>query len=52
MPSLTSCRARWLLHVSQIANERVNKVDDYIRKANRFASKVLEQDDKGRFACR
>ncbi|MDQ5886863.1 MAG: polyribonucleotide nucleotidyltransferase, partial [Pseudomonadota bacterium] len=37
-----------LLHVSQIANERVNKVDDYVKEGQQVRVKVLEQDDKGK----
>jgi polyribonucleotide nucleotidyltransferase len=37
-----------LLHVSQIANERVNKVEDYLKDGQQVRVKVLEQDEKGR----
>jgi polyribonucleotide nucleotidyltransferase len=37
-----------LLHVSQIANERVNKVEDYLKEGQLVRVKVLEQDEKGR----
>ena len=37
-----------LLHISQIAHERVEKVTDYLRKARSCKVKVLETDEKGR----
>jgi polyribonucleotide nucleotidyltransferase len=37
-----------LLHVSQIANERVNLVTDYLREGQVVRVKVIEADDKGR----
>ena len=37
-----------LLHVSQIANERVNNVADYLQEGQVVRVKVLEQDEKGR----
>ncbi len=37
-----------LLHVSQIANERVNKVEDYLKEGQKVRVKVIEADDKGR----
>ncbi len=37
-----------LLHVSQIANERVNRVDDYVKEGQTIRVKVIEADDKGR----
>ncbi|MGE0800732.1 MAG: polyribonucleotide nucleotidyltransferase [Lautropia sp.] len=37
-----------LLHVSQIANERVNRVDDYVKEGQTVRVKVIEADDKGR----
>jgi polyribonucleotide nucleotidyltransferase len=37
-----------LLHVSQIANERVNKVDDYLKEGQVVRVKAIEADDKGR----
>lgn len=37
-----------LLHISQIANERVNKVEDYLKEGQHVRVKVLEQDEKGR----
>jgi polyribonucleotide nucleotidyltransferase len=37
-----------LLHVSQIANERVNKVEDYLKDGQTVRVKVLETDEKGR----
>jgi polyribonucleotide nucleotidyltransferase len=38
-----------LLHISQIANERVNKVTDYLQEGQKVRVKVIETDDKGRF---
>ena len=37
-----------LLHISQIANERVNKVTDYLQEGQVVRVKVLETDEKGR----
>jgi polyribonucleotide nucleotidyltransferase len=37
-----------LLHISQIANERVNSVGDYLKEGQQVRVKVLEADDKGR----
>ncbi len=37
-----------LLHISQIANERVNKVEDYLKEGQKVRVKVLEADEKGR----
>jgi polyribonucleotide nucleotidyltransferase len=37
-----------LLHISQIANERVNNVADYLKEGQHVRVKVLEADDKGR----
>ena len=37
-----------LLHVSQIANERVNLVTDYLKEGQVVRVKVIEADDKGR----
>ncbi|MGQ0749123.1 MAG: polyribonucleotide nucleotidyltransferase [Betaproteobacteria bacterium] len=37
-----------LLHISQIANERVNSVGDYLKEGQSVRVKVLEADDKGR----
>jgi polyribonucleotide nucleotidyltransferase len=37
-----------LLHISQIANERVNNVSDYLKEGQVVRVKVLEADDKGR----
>jgi polyribonucleotide nucleotidyltransferase len=37
-----------LLHISQIANERVNQVSDYLKEGQTIRVKVLEADDKGR----
>jgi polyribonucleotide nucleotidyltransferase len=38
-----------LLHISQIANERVNAVADYLKEGQVVRVKVLETDDRGRF---
>ncbi|MBS1170887.1 MAG: pnp [Burkholderiaceae bacterium] len=37
-----------LLHISQIANERVNEVKDYLQEGQTVRVKVLETDDRGR----
>jgi polyribonucleotide nucleotidyltransferase len=37
-----------LLHISQISNERVNAVSDYLKEGQVVKVKVLEADDKGR----
>ncbi len=37
-----------LLHISQIANERVNAVADYLKEGQHVRVKVLEADDRGR----
>jgi polyribonucleotide nucleotidyltransferase len=37
-----------LLHISQIANERVNNVSDYLKEGQQVKVKVLEADEKGR----
>ena len=37
-----------LLHISQIAQERVNKVEDYLKEGQVVRVKVLETDDRGR----
>ena len=37
-----------LLHISQIANERVNAVADYLKEGQQVRVKGLEADDKGR----
>ncbi|MFZ9297144.1 MAG: S1 RNA-binding domain-containing protein, partial [Hylemonella sp.] len=37
-----------LLHISQIAHERVEKVTDYLSEGQVVRVKVLETDDKGR----
>ena len=39
-----------LLHISQIAKERVNQVSDYVKEGQIVRVKVLEADDKGRAA--
>ncbi len=37
-----------LLHISQIANERVNAVSDYLQENQQVRVKVIETDDRGR----
>ena len=37
-----------LLHISQIANERVNAVSDHLKEGQVVKVKVLEADEKGR----
>ena len=37
-----------LLHISQIANERVNNVADHLKEGQAVRVKVLEADEKGR----
>jgi polyribonucleotide nucleotidyltransferase len=37
-----------LLHISQIANERVNAVSDHLKEGQHVRVKVLEADEKGR----
>jgi polyribonucleotide nucleotidyltransferase len=37
-----------LLHISQIANERVNAVSDYLKEGQKVRVKVIEADEKGR----
>jgi polyribonucleotide nucleotidyltransferase len=37
-----------LLHVSQIANERVNQVSDYLKEGQTVRVKAIEADDRGR----
>jgi len=37
-----------LLHISQIANERVNAVSDYLKEGQAVKVKVIEADEKGR----
>ncbi|MCU0952890.1 MAG: S1 RNA-binding domain-containing protein, partial [Burkholderiaceae bacterium] len=37
-----------LLHISQIANERVNAVSDYLKEGQTVKVKVIEADEKGR----
>lgn len=36
------------MHISQIANERVNAVADYLKEGQKVRVKVLEADEKGR----
>ncbi len=38
-----------LLHISQIANERIAKVSDHLQEGQKVRVKVIETDDKGRF---
>ena len=37
-----------LVHISQIANERVNKVSDYLKEGQKVRVKVIEAGEKGR----
>ena len=37
-----------LLHISQIAHERVNTVGEYLKEGQSVRVKVLEADEKGR----
>ena len=37
-----------LLHISQIANERVNQVSDYVKEGQIIRVKVIEADERGR----
>ena len=37
-----------LLHISQIANERVNAVSDYLKEGQAVRVKVIETDERGR----
>src|SRR5438309_12088461 len=37
-----------LLHISQVAKERVNQVSDYVKEGQAVRVKVIEADDKGR----
>ncbi len=37
-----------LLHISQIANERVNQVSDYLKEGQQIKVKAIEADEKGR----
>ena len=37
-----------LLHISQIAHERVEKVSDYLSEGQIIKVKVMETDEKGR----
>lgn len=37
-----------LLHISQIANERVSQVSDYLKEGQQVRVKVIEADEKGR----
>ena len=37
-----------LLHISQIAEERVENVSDYLKEGQSVTVKVIETDDKGR----
>jgi ribosomal protein S1 len=48
VPSFSLAGQGWLLHISQIAQERVNKVEDYVKEGQVVRVKVLETDDRGR----
>ena len=37
-----------LLHISQLAHERVNQVSDFVKEGQVVRVKVIEADDKGR----
>jgi polyribonucleotide nucleotidyltransferase len=37
-----------LVHISQIADERVNKVSDYLQEGQEVKVKVLDIDNRGR----
>jgi polyribonucleotide nucleotidyltransferase len=37
-----------LLHISQIAHERVNTIGDYLKEGQVVRVKILEADEKGR----
>ena len=37
-----------LLHISQLANERVNQVSDFVKEGQVVKVKVIDADDKGR----
>jgi polyribonucleotide nucleotidyltransferase len=37
-----------LLHISQLANERVNQVSDFVKEGQVIKVKVIDADDKGR----
>ena len=37
-----------LLHISQIAHERVNQVSDYLKEGQKVSVKAIETDDRGR----
>ena len=37
-----------LLHISQLANERVNQVSDFVTEGQVVKVKVIDADDKGR----
>ncbi len=37
-----------LVHISQIANERVKNVSDYLKEGQVVRVKALEQDERGR----
>ena len=44
MPLLPSCPERWLVHVSEISEERVENVSDYFVEGEEVKVKVLEVD--------
>ena len=37
-----------MVHISQIAKERVEKVEDYLKMGDEVIVKVLEMDERGR----
>ncbi|VVE29568.1 polyribonucleotide nucleotidyltransferase [Pandoraea iniqua] len=37
-----------LLHISEILNERINNINDYLKEGQSVRVKVIQQDDKGR----
>ncbi len=39
-----------LLHISKIANERVNKVEDYFKIGDEVTVKVVDIDDQGKIS--
>jgi predicted RNA-binding protein with RPS1 domain len=50
--SATRCAKDGLLHISQIANERVNAVADYLKEGQQVRVKVLETDERAARSCR
>ena len=47
-PSMPRTFGRNQLHISQIANQRVEKVTDFLKEGQIVKVKVIETDDKGR----